>query len=59
MLTRTIFLTWLFNSIRGSLLIVILWHGTYNFITASEAGEALSAALVTAFAMVWAAVVVA
>ncbi len=58
MLTGTVFLTWLYNSTGGSLLIVILWHGTYNFITASKAGEGLIAALVTSFVMVWAVVVV-
>lgn len=58
MLSGTIFLTWLYNSTSGSLLIVILWHGTYNFITASRAGEGLIAAIVTAFVMVWAVVVV-
>jgi membrane protease YdiL (CAAX protease family) len=58
MLTGTIFLTWLYNSTGGSLLILILWHGTYNFITASKAGEGLIAALVTAFVMIWAVVVV-
>lgn len=58
MLTGTIFLTWLFNSTAGSLLFVILWHGSYNFITASKAGEGIVAAVVTAFVMIWAVVVI-
>lgn len=58
MLAGTIYLTWLFNSTRGNILIVILWHGTYDFITASKAGEGLTAAIVTALVMVWALVVV-
>jgi membrane protease YdiL (CAAX protease family) len=58
MLTGTIFLTWLYNGSRGSLLMVILWHATYDFITASKAGEGVVAAIVTALVMVWAVVLV-
>lgn len=34
-----IFLTWLFNSSNGSLLVVVLWHGLFNLFSASEIGS--------------------
>jgi hypothetical protein len=37
---------------------VALWHGTFNFITASEAGEGVVAAVLSTMVMVWAVVVV-
>jgi membrane protease YdiL (CAAX protease family) len=42
-----VFLTWLYNSTEGSLLTVVLWHGTFNTITASEAAPAQIASVVT------------
>lgn len=38
-----IFLTWLFNSSRGSLLVVVLWHGLFNLYSASNASSSLAA----------------
>lgn len=32
-----IFLTWLYNSSQGSLIVVVLWHGLFNLFSASEA----------------------
>lgn len=40
-----IFLTWLYNSSRGSLLVVVLWHGVYNQFAASEASAIIPAVL--------------
>jgi len=31
-----------YNVTRGSILAVVLWHGTLNFVTASKAGEGLT-----------------
>lgn len=54
----TIVFTWLYNSSRGSVLILILWHGTFNFITASNAGEGLAAIILSVIVIIWAIVVV-
>lgn len=54
-----IVLTWLYNSTRGSLLMVILWHGGFNFITASAAGAGMAAAVESVFVIVLAVVIVA
>ncbi len=51
-------LAWLFNSSGGSILIVAVWHGCFNFMTASNAGNGVLAAVVSAVVMVWAVVVV-
>jgi membrane protease YdiL (CAAX protease family) len=40
-----IFLTWLYNSSRGSLLVVVLWHGLFNQFAASEASSIVPAVL--------------
>lgn len=54
----TIVFTWLYNSSGGSVLMIILWHGFYDFITASKAGEGLGAIILSAIVMVWAVLVV-
>jgi membrane protease YdiL (CAAX protease family) len=45
------FLTWLFNSSCGSLIVVVLWHGLFNQFSASEASS-LVAAVISAGVMV-------
>jgi membrane protease YdiL (CAAX protease family) len=50
--------TWLFNSASGSILIVSVWHGCFNFISASDAGNGVLAAVVSTLVMVWAVVVI-
>jgi membrane protease YdiL (CAAX protease family) len=54
----TIVFTWLYNSSHGSVLMLILWHGFFDFITASKAGEGLAAIILSAIVMTWAIVVV-
>lgn len=49
-----ILFTWMYNSTGGNLLSVALWHGAFNFITASAAGEGLGAAIMSTLVMVWA-----
>jgi membrane protease YdiL (CAAX protease family) len=50
--------TWLFNSAEGSILIVTIWHGCFNYISASNASNGLLAAVVSTIVMIWAVVVV-
>ncbi len=54
-LSGAIVLTWLYNSTGGSVLMVALWHGTYN--AAVSATEPLIAATVSAFVILWAVVI--
>ena len=56
--TGAILLTWLFNSANGSILTTAIWHACFNFITASEAGNGILAAVVSTIVMVWAVAVV-
>ena len=54
----SILLTWLYNSTRGSILMAILWHGAFNFVTASKAGEGTAAMITSILVMVWAILIV-
>ena len=59
LLAGAIVFTWLYNSSGGSILIVAVWHGVFNFTTASKASKAgLVAAVISTLVMVWAVVVV-
>jgi membrane protease YdiL (CAAX protease family) len=59
LLAGTIVLTWLYNSTSGSILMVTLWHGTFNFTTACVTCKTgLSAAVISTLVMVLAVVVV-
>ncbi len=50
--------TWLFNSAEGSILVVAIFHGCFNYISASAAGNGLLAAIVSTMVMIWAVAVV-
>jgi hypothetical protein len=54
----TIVFAWLYNSSQGSVLMIVLWHGFFDFITASKAGEGSAAIIMSAMVMTWAVVVV-
>ncbi|UCF60578.1 MAG: CPBP family intramembrane metalloprotease [Anaerolineaceae bacterium] len=58
LIAGTFVFTWLYNSSQGSVLMIILWHGCFDFITASKAGEGSAAIIMSAIVMVWAVVVV-
>lgn len=38
-----VFLTWLFNSANGSLLVIVIWHGFFNQFSASDASSLVAA----------------
>ena len=50
--------TWLYNSTRGSLLMVIVFHATFDFLSVSRAGGGTVAAVMSAGVMIWAVLVV-
>lgn len=57
-LAGAVFLTWLYNSSGGSVLIVAVWHGLFDYVTAcTECKSGPVAATVSTLVMVWAVVV--
>lgn len=50
--------TWLLNSTKGSILIAAIFHGCFNYMTSSNAGNGLLATVVSILVMVWAVVVI-
>jgi uncharacterized protein len=59
MLAGAIFLTWLYNSSGGSILIVALWHALFDYVTAcTECKSGVIAAAVSTLVMMWAVVIV-
>ena len=58
MVSGSIFLTWLYRASGGSVLLVALWHGSYNLVSGTAAAHGLVAAVVTTGVMTWAIVIV-
>jgi CAAX protease family protein len=50
----SIVLTWLYNSTRGSILMVALFHGSYNFWAASGGAGGLVISTIDALFIIWA-----
>ena len=57
-LAGAIVLTWLYNTTGGSVLMVAIWHGVFDFLAASKASDGYIAALMSAVIMIWAVVIV-
>ena len=57
-LAMSIVLTWLYNSTRGSILMVALFHGGYNFWAASGGAGGLVTSTIDALFILWAVAVV-
>jgi membrane protease YdiL (CAAX protease family) len=57
-LAASIVFTWLYNSTRGSLLMVILFHALFDFLSVSRAGGGNVAAIMSAGVMIWAVLIV-
>ncbi len=59
LLAGAITFTWLYNSTGGSILLVAVWHGAFNFVTGCLVCKTgVAAAVVSTVVMVWAVVVV-
>jgi membrane protease YdiL (CAAX protease family) len=59
LLAGAITFTWLYNSTGGSVLLVAVWHGAFNFVTGCVACKTgVGAAVVSTLVMVWAVVIV-
>jgi uncharacterized protein len=54
-----VFLTWLYNSSGGSIVIVAVWHGLFDYVTAcTECKSGLIAAVLSTVVMIWAALII-
>jgi membrane protease YdiL (CAAX protease family) len=59
LLAGAVVFTWIYNSTGGSVLMTIVWHASFNYVTACSLCKAGStSAIVSALVMVWAVVVV-
>jgi hypothetical protein len=56
-LAGAIVLTWLYNSSGGSVVPVMLWHASFNFVTASSDAGGFAAAFVSTAVIAWAGVI--
>lgn len=57
-LAGAIVLTWLYNSSGGSVMAAVLWHASFNFVTASPEAGGAAAAVASVLVVVWALVVI-
>lgn len=57
-LSGSVLLTWLYNSSKGLTLTAILWHGMFNFVTASKISDGIPAAIISTAVIIWAVLIV-
>ncbi len=57
-LAASLVFTWLYNSTHGSLLVVIVFHALFDFLSVSRAGGDQAPAIMSAGVMIWAVLVV-
>jgi membrane protease YdiL (CAAX protease family) len=54
LLCAAMIFTWLYNSTKGSLLIVIIFHAIFNWLTANEAGGQFAGIILSVVVILWA-----
>jgi membrane protease YdiL (CAAX protease family) len=57
-LAGAIALTWLYNTTNGSILMVALWHGIFDFLSAAKASEGAIAAIMSTVFVIWAVAII-
>ena len=57
-LAGAIVLTWLYNSSHGSVLAVVLWHASFNYVSASPNASGFAAAVTSTSVILWAVAIV-
>lgn len=57
-LAGAIALTWLYNTTNGSILMLALWHGMFDFFSAAKVSDGLIAAIMSTVFMIWAVIVI-
>ncbi|MGW8251763.1 MAG: CPBP family glutamic-type intramembrane protease, partial [Anaerolineales bacterium] len=53
-IAASVIMTWLYNGTRGSTLMVIIFHGLFDFLSVSEAGGEFAAVFMSALMVFWA-----
>jgi membrane protease YdiL (CAAX protease family) len=56
-LCGAVLFTWLYNGTGGSVLMVALWHGIFDLLTASKAGQDIIPIVMSAGVIIWALIV--
>ena len=57
-LAASIVFTWIYNGTRGSLLMVIVFHALFDFLSVSQAGRQSAAIIMSAAVTIWAVLII-